>query len=162
MAALSVNAACAGLFIPQEREVREVERPIADIIQILEGPGNAATSAENNDRFRVLSNNINVLENRAKARRRALLMVSFSGRVCTKNCVELSIAVRGVVFCLNEVSISTRPVWRLLVPRVRHSIKKKRRLVVLYCMYRGRALFVATDSRATVARESDRKLLGLG
>ncbi|CAM9260732.1 unnamed protein product [Laminaria digitata] len=58
-----------------EREVREVERPIADIVQILEGPGRAATSTKSNDRFRVLLNNINVLENRAKARRRALLMV---------------------------------------------------------------------------------------
>eukprot|EP00752_Nemacystus_decipiens_P002877 g2677.t1 len=58
-----------------EREVREVEQPIADIVNILEGPGKGATSAKHNDRFRVLLNSINVLENRAKARRRALLMV---------------------------------------------------------------------------------------
>ncbi|CAM9510961.1 unnamed protein product [Ectocarpus fasciculatus] len=58
-----------------EREVREVEKPIADIVTILEGPGKGATSAKNNDTFRVLLNSINVLENRAKARRRALLMV---------------------------------------------------------------------------------------
>lgn len=62
--------------------MREVERPIADIVQVLEGPGNAATSAENNDRFRILSNIINVLENRAKARRRALLMVSCCPSCC--------------------------------------------------------------------------------
>ncbi|CAN0277213.1 unnamed protein product, partial [Ectocarpus sp. 4 AP-2014] len=59
-----------------EREVREVEKPIADIVNVLEGPGKGATSAKNNDTFRVLLNSINVLENRAKARRRALLMVS--------------------------------------------------------------------------------------
>ncbi|CAN0260666.1 unnamed protein product, partial [Ectocarpus sp. 8 AP-2014] len=58
-----------------EREVREVEKPIANIVNILEGPGKGATSAKNNDTFRVLLNSINVLENRAKARRRALLMV---------------------------------------------------------------------------------------
>ena len=54
-----------------------MERPIAEIVQILEGPGRAATSTKSNDRFRVLLNNINVLENRAKARRRALLVVSY-------------------------------------------------------------------------------------
>lgn len=53
-----------------------MEKPIADIVTILEGPGKGATSAKNNDTFRVLLNSINVLENRAKARRRALLMVS--------------------------------------------------------------------------------------
>ncbi|CAM9202332.1 unnamed protein product [Scytosiphon promiscuus] len=58
-----------------EREVREVERPVAEIVTILEGSGKGATSAKNNDKFRVLLNTINVLENRAKARRRALLMV---------------------------------------------------------------------------------------
>ncbi|CAN0090517.1 unnamed protein product, partial [Hapterophycus canaliculatus] len=58
-----------------EREVREVERPIAEIVTVLEGSGKGATSAKNNDKFRVLLNTINVLENRAKARRRALLMV---------------------------------------------------------------------------------------
>lgn len=42
---------------------------------VLEGSGKGATSAKNNDKFRVLLNTINVLENRAKARRRALLMV---------------------------------------------------------------------------------------
>ncbi|CAM9255219.1 unnamed protein product [Pylaiella littoralis] len=58
-----------------EREVREVEQPIAAIVHTLEGSGKGATSAKNNDRFRGFLNSINVLENRAKARRRALLMV---------------------------------------------------------------------------------------
>ena len=56
-----------------------MEQPIADIVNILEGPGKGATSAKHNDRFRGLLNSINVLENRAKARRRALLMVGVRG-----------------------------------------------------------------------------------
>lgn len=53
-----------------------MEGPVAKIVQVLEGHHSRANSAENNDKFRVLSNKINVLENRAKARKRALLMVS--------------------------------------------------------------------------------------
>lgn len=56
--------------------MQEVERPLEDIVHTLEGPGRAATSAENNDRFRNLANDLNLLESTAKARRRALLMVS--------------------------------------------------------------------------------------
>lgn len=78
-----LDSRCRGLGPPpplllyhQEREVREVEQPIAAIVHTLEGSGKGATSAKNNDRFRGFLNSINVLENRAKARRRALLMVS--------------------------------------------------------------------------------------
>lgn len=85
---VDLSASTGAVFgCPQEREVREVERPLADIVHMLEGSGRAATSAENNDRFRVLSNKINVLENRAKARRRALLMVSAFVCVGLKPCL---------------------------------------------------------------------------
>lgn len=63
------------LPLGQEKEVRLVEKPVSEIVALLEGHGGKATSAENNDRFRVLSHKVNELENRAKARRRALLTV---------------------------------------------------------------------------------------
>lgn len=53
-----------------------MEPPLEDIVHTLVGPGRAATSAENNDRFRNLANDLNLLESTAKARRRALLMAS--------------------------------------------------------------------------------------
>lgn len=66
----------SGSLCLQKREVHEVERPLEDIVHTLVGPGRAATSAENNDRFRNLANDLNLLESTAKARRRALLMAS--------------------------------------------------------------------------------------
>lgn len=60
-----------------------MEGPVAKIVHILEGHHSRANSAENNDKFRVLSNKINVLENRAKARKRALLMVRKDTKLAT-------------------------------------------------------------------------------
>jgi hypothetical protein len=43
---------------------------------LMEGPGShAATSAQANDKFRGLMNEVNELDSRAKARRRALLTI---------------------------------------------------------------------------------------
>ncbi|CAM9806502.1 unnamed protein product [Choristocarpus tenellus] len=56
-----------------EREVKAVEGPAKKIMEVMETPGQAATSAENNDKFRGLANQLNELETRAKARHKALL-----------------------------------------------------------------------------------------
>ncbi|CAM9705295.1 unnamed protein product [Discosporangium mesarthrocarpum] len=65
-----------------EKEVRQVEAPVKKIVDIMEGPGNAATSAENNDKFRSLTNRVNELVTRAKARKRALLLVRYAKECC--------------------------------------------------------------------------------
>ncbi|CAM9197108.1 unnamed protein product [Chrysoparadoxa australica] len=57
------------------RRVLKLEPKVKEIVDLMEGPGSrAATSAEANNRFRGIAQEVTQLENRAKARRRALLI----------------------------------------------------------------------------------------
>lgn len=58
------------------KEVKTIEPRVGEIVNLMEMPGSHhATSANGNDKFRGLMNRVSELDSRAKARRRALLLV---------------------------------------------------------------------------------------